>query len=175
VYFADHGISSVGLRPFSVYGVGRDGGLTSDPTRAIKSAIVGRPFRIRFSGITDFIYTADTAAAFIACADRAPVGAHVFNLHGDARDVADAVTILEEAIGPKARGLVSIDGPGIPMPPSLDDTALRAVVADLPRTSLEEGIGETVRRFEALNAAGLLDTADIDGEPVGSASAGKIT
>ena len=31
VYFADHGVSSVGLRPFSVYGVGRDAGLTSDP------------------------------------------------------------------------------------------------------------------------------------------------
>jgi nucleoside-diphosphate-sugar epimerase len=175
VYFADHGISSVGLRPFSVYGVGRDAGLTSDPTRAIKSAIVGRPFRIRFSGVTDFIYTADTAAAFIACADRAPEGAHVFNLHGDARNVADAVTILEDAIGPKARGLVSIGGPGIPMPPSLDDAALRAVVADLPRTSLEDGIGETVRRFAALNAAGLLDTADIDGDPVGSASTGKTT
>src|SRR4029078_12050555 len=39
VYSADHGISSVGLRPFSVYGVGRDSGLTSDPTRAIKSAV----------------------------------------------------------------------------------------------------------------------------------------
>ena len=88
VYFADHGVSSVGLRPYSVYGVGRDAGLTSDPTRAIKSAVVGRPFRIRFSGVTDFIYTADTAAAFIACADAAPDGAHVFNLHGDARNVA---------------------------------------------------------------------------------------
>src|SRR4029078_7801924 len=66
VYYADYGDSSVGLRPFSVYGVGRDSGLTSDPTRAIKSAVIGRPFRIRFSGVTDFIYTADTAAAFIA-------------------------------------------------------------------------------------------------------------
>ncbi len=172
VYYADHGISSVGLRPFSVYGVGRDSGLTSDPTRAIKSAVIGRPFRIRFSGVTDFIYTADTAAAFIACADRAPDGAHVFNLHGDARDVSDAVAILEQEIGPTARGLVSIDGPGIPMPPSLDDSALRAVVADLPSTPLEEGIRETVRRFRALDAAGHLDTADIDGETVGPAAAG---
>ena len=173
VYYADHGISSVGLRPFSVYGVGRDSGLTSDPTRAIKSAVIGRPFRIRFSGVTDFIYTADTAAAFIACADRAPDGAHVFNLHGDARDVSDAVAILEQEIGPAARGLVSIDGPGIPMPPSLDDSALRAVIADLPSTPLEEGIRETVRRFRALDAAGRLDTADIDGETVGPAVAGK--
>jgi len=172
VYYADHGISSVGLRPFSVYGVGRDSGLTSDPTRAIKSAVIGRPFRIRFSGVTDFIYTADTAAAFIACADRAPDGAHVFNLHGDARDVSDAVAILEQEIGPAARGLVSIDGPGIPMPPSLDDSALRAVIADLPSTPLEQGIRETVQRFRALEAAGRLDTADIDGETVGPAAAG---
>jgi len=172
VYYADHGISSVGLRPFSVYGVGRDSGLTSDPTRAIKSAVIGRPFRIRFSGVTDFIYTADTAAAFIACADRAPDGAHVFNLHGDARDVSDAVAILEREIGAAARGLVSIDGPGIPMPPSLDDSALRAVIADLPSTPLEQGIRETVQRFRALEAAGRLDTADIDGETVGPAAAG---
>ena len=175
VYYADHGISSVGLRPFSVYGVGRDSGLTSDPTRAIKSAVIGRPFRIRFSGVTDFIYTADTAAAFIACADRAPDGAHVFNLHGDARDVSDAVAILEQEIGPSARGLVSIDGPGIPMPPSLDDSALRAVIADLPSTPLEEGIRETVRRFRALDAAGRLETADIDGETVGPAAAGRAS
>ena len=175
VYYADHGISSVGLRPFSVYGVGRDSGLTSDPTRAIKSAVIGRSFRIRFSGVTDFIYTADTAAAFIACADRAPDGAHVFNLHGDARDVSDAVAILEQEIGPSARGLVSIDGPGIPMPPSLDDSALRAVIADLPSTPLEEGVRETVRRFRALDASGRLETADIDGETVGPAAAGRAS
>jgi nucleoside-diphosphate-sugar epimerase len=175
VYYLDHGISSVGLRPFSVYGVGRDSGLTSDPTRAIKSAVLGRPFRIRFSGVTDFIYTADTAAAFLACADRAPDGAHVFNLSGDERDVADAVSILEHAIGPAARGLVSIDGPAIPMPPSLDDAALRAVIADLPRTPLEEGIAETVRRFRDLNASGGLDTADIDGETAIPAATGKLS
>jgi nucleoside-diphosphate-sugar epimerase len=175
VYYADHGISSVGLRPFSVYGVGRDSGLTSDPTRAIKSAVIGRPFRIRFSGVTDFVYTADTAAAFIACADRAPHGAHVFNLHGDTRDVAESVAILEHEIGPAARGLVSIDGPGIPMPPSLDDAALRSAIAGLPSTPLEEGIRETVRRFRALEAAGSLDTADIDGEIVGPVAAGKTS
>ena len=34
----------------------------------------------------DFQYVADTAAAFIACADRATEGAHVFNLHGETVD-----------------------------------------------------------------------------------------
>src|SRR6266404_4631757 len=36
VYFLDHGVSSVGLRPLTVYGVNRDSGLTSDPTKAMK-------------------------------------------------------------------------------------------------------------------------------------------
>ena len=170
VYFADHGVSSVGLRPFSVYGVGRDSGLTSDPTRAIKSAVIGRPFRIRFSGVTDFIYTADTAAAFIACADRAPDGAHVFNLHGDAQERrgcrGDSSNRKSDR---RARGLISIDGPGIPMPPSLDDSALRAVIAGFAeharsRTAFARRSGASARS----RTAGRLDTADIDGETVAS-------
>ena len=95
VYYRDHGVSSVGLRPFTVYGVGRDAGITSDPTRAMKSALVGRPFHIRFSGPTDFIHVADTAAAFIACADHAPDGAHVFNIHGATIEVADIVRAID--------------------------------------------------------------------------------
>jgi hypothetical protein len=57
----------------TVYGVNRDTGVTSDPTKAMKAAVLGRSFHIRFSGATDFQYLADTAAAFIACADGAPV------------------------------------------------------------------------------------------------------
>src|SRR5205823_5761982 len=60
VYFLDHGLSSVGLRPLTVYGVNRDSGLTSDPTKAMKAAVLGLPFHIRFSGATDFQYVADT-------------------------------------------------------------------------------------------------------------------
>src|SRR5499427_3201164 len=54
VFYVDNGISSVGLRPLTVYGVGRDTGMTSDPTKAMKAAVVGRSFHIRFGGKTDF-------------------------------------------------------------------------------------------------------------------------
>lgn len=165
VYYGDSGISSVGLRPYSVYGVGRDAGITSDPTRAMKAALLGRPFHIRFSGVTDFIYVADTAAAFIACADRAPEGAQVFNLHGDAREVGEVVRIVEAELGAPARGLISVAGPAIPMPPALDGSALRALIPGLPQTRLEDGVRETLARFAALRDAGRLDTSDIEGEP----------
>ena len=44
VYWPDNGLSSVGLRPMTVYGVGRDQGMTSGPTKAIVAAVLGRPY-----------------------------------------------------------------------------------------------------------------------------------
>ncbi len=162
VYFLNHGLSSVGLRPLTVYGVNRDNGLTSDPTKAMKAAVLGVPFHIRFSGPTDFQYVADTAAAFIACADRAPAGAHVFNLHGDTVDVAHIAQLINECA--PGNSLVTFGGPPIPIAPRLDDQAIRRVIGDLPRTSPADGIAETMRRFTELRDAGRLDTTDIEAE-----------
>src|SRR5208282_5202467 len=53
VYFLNDGLSSVGLRPGSVYGVGRDRGMTSGPTKAIKAAVIGQPYTIRYTGGMD--------------------------------------------------------------------------------------------------------------------------
>jgi nucleoside-diphosphate-sugar epimerase len=162
VYFLDRGLSSVGLRPYTVYGVGRDTGLTSDPTKAMKAAVLGRPFHIRFSGLTDFQYVADTAAAFIAAADRAPVGAHVFNLHGDTVEIEQIVRTINAHLPESARGLVTFGGPAVPVHPFVSDAAIRAAIGDLPRTPLEVGIRETIQRFVALRDEGRLDTSDID-------------
>src|SRR5262249_3600371 len=162
VYFLDFGISSVGLRPLTVYGVGRDTGLTSDPTRAIKAALLGRKFHIRFSGNTDFLYVADAAAAFIACADRAPEGAHVFNLHGDVVEVTEIVRLIDVELPLHHRGLVTFGGPVIPVAPSMNDRAIREAVGYLSDTPLDAGIRETIQRFASLRDEGRLDTSDLD-------------
>jgi nucleoside-diphosphate-sugar epimerase len=162
VYFLDSGISSVGLRPLTVFGVGRDTGLTSDPTRAMKAALLGRRFHIRFSGNTDFLYVTDAAAAFIACADSAPKGAHVFNLHGDVVEVGEIVRLIDAGLPSHLRGLVSFGGPVIPVAPSMNDRAIRATIGNLSQTPLEAGIRETIRRFASLRDEGRLDTSDLE-------------
>lgn len=159
VYFLDHQVSSIGLRPLTVYGVNRDFGLTSDPTKAMKAAVLGRPFHIRFSGATDFQYVADTAAAFIACADKTPEGAHVFNLHGETVTVERIAKFIND-LAPQAN--VTFDGPPIPIAAAMDDAAIRRVIGDLPSTPLEIGVRETMERFAALRDASRLDTSDID-------------
>ena len=161
VYHLDHGLSSVGLRPLTVYGVGRDQGLTSDPTKAMKAAVVGRPFQIRFGGATDFIYVADIAATFLACADRAPAGAHVFNVHGQTERLARVVELIEQ-YRPASRGLTTVEGPALPIAANIDDGALRRAVPGIPVTPLEEGVARTLDRFTALQKAGRLSTHDLD-------------
>jgi nucleoside-diphosphate-sugar epimerase len=158
VYFLDHGIDSVGLRPLTVYGVNRDTGLTSDPTKAMKSMVLGRPFHIRFGGATDFQYVADTAATFIACADNTLEGAHVFNLHGETVTVERIAKFINESSN---SDLITFGGPPIPIAAAMDDSAIRRLVNDLPSTPLEIGMRETIDRFAALRDAGRLDTSDL--------------
>lgn len=159
VYFLDHGLNSVGLRPLTVYGVNRDTGLTSDPTKAMKSAVLGRPFHIRFGGATDFQYVADTAAAFIACADNSLEGAHVFNLHGETVTV-DRIANFINAFSAND-GLITFGGPPIPIAAAMDDSAIRNTIGSVPSTPLETGMRETMDRFATLRDAGRLDTSDL--------------
>ena len=161
IYYLDHGVSSVGLRPLTVYGVNRDTGLTSDPTKAMKSAVLGRPFHIRFGGATDFQYVADTAAAFISCADNTPAGAHVFNLHGETVKVERIVNFIKSLLSPADAELITFGGPPIPIPASMDDGAIRRMIQGLPTTPLEVGVRETMQRFAALRDARRLDTSDL--------------
>jgi UDP-glucose 4-epimerase len=161
IYFLDHAISSIGLRPLTVYGVNRDTGLTSDPTKAMKAAVIGRPFHIRFGGSTDFQYVADTAAAFIASVDQLPQGAFVFNLHGDAVAVSRVVELINRKASHSDGNLVTFGGPEIPIAPSMNDAAVRRVISGLPTTPLEQGIEETMNRFALLRDEGRLDTSDL--------------
>jgi nucleoside-diphosphate-sugar epimerase len=161
VYFLSHGLNSIGLRPLTVYGVNRDTGLTSDPTKAMKAAIFDVPFHIRFSGSTDFQYVADTAAAFIACADAPLPGAHVFNLHGETVEVRRIVEIINQEA---ERELITFGGDPIPVAPELNDAAIRRAIGNLPATPVEVGVHETMKLFAELRDDVRLDTSDIEVE-----------
>jgi nucleoside-diphosphate-sugar epimerase len=161
VYHLDHGVNSVGLRPLTVYGVGRDFGLTSDPTKAMKAAVVGRPYHIRFGGRTDFQYVRDTADVFIRAATSDLTGAHVFNLHGDSIPIADVVAAIERA-WPNASGTITCAEAPLAIPAEMDDTAIRATLGPLPATPLAEGVRLTIERFAELRGEGRLDTSDLE-------------
>ena len=161
IYFLDHGVRSVGLRPLTVYGVGRDAGLTSDPTKAMKAAVVGRPYHIRFGGRTDFQYVADTADVFIRAATSDLTGAHVFNLHGETIHLREVVAQIER-VAPFARGTITLADQPLAIPAEMDDTSIQASLGPLPATTLVDGVGETMARFAELASERRLDISDLD-------------
>ena len=162
IYFQDHGISSVGLRPWTVYGVGRDLGMTSEPTKAIKAALLGRPYAINFGGFTDFQYVDDVAQTFALSLSRPYSGSKSYNLRGAVVPMSEFHKALVEVL-PEAADLVTIGTLQIAIAYDLDDAALQRDLGPMPKTSLETGIRETVRIFRELQAEGRLDTSDIDG------------
>jgi nucleoside-diphosphate-sugar epimerase len=160
VYWLDHGISSIGLRPWTVYGVGRDFGMTSEPTRAIKSVAVDRPFRISYGGQQDLQYVADVAATFIRALTGPFQGADAFNLRGAVEPIERFVSAFCEAV-PHARTHLSHGDRQLPIAPSLDDSRLQSTLGPIKRTPLREGIADTYHRFVALRDRGLLDLSDL--------------
>lgn len=155
VFYTSNGISSIGLRPWAVYGVGRDAGLTGDPTLAIKAVVQGRPFKIRLSGMMDFQYVYDIAETFIRCLLSDVQGAHVFNIAGELVSIEDFIGLLEDA-APGATRLISNDGPQVPVAYRIDDSQLRSLIHGIPRTTLRDGISQTLEIFRRLHADGRL-------------------
>jgi nucleoside-diphosphate-sugar epimerase len=155
IFFENSGISSVGLRPWTVYGVGRDRGLTSDPTLAMKAVAMGQHYQMRLTGHMDLQYVRDVAEAFVLCLLAPRAGAHVFNLQGDVICMDELIAQLER-LRPGAAGLITASGPQVPVAWRMDDAQLRAFVPDLTKTPLAQGIAETLDRFEELRKLGRL-------------------
>ena len=160
VYYLNDGISSVGLRPWAVYGVGRDQGITSGPTKAMKASVVGRPYTVKFTGQIDLQYVDDCARIFLRCAEDDLPGARTYTLRGAVVNIADFISKLEE-IYPRARGLIRIEGKHLPIAADLDDSALVRDLGHVPRTPLDEGIRRTIEILERLQRQGRLDTTDL--------------
>jgi nucleoside-diphosphate-sugar epimerase len=155
-YYLDHGLSSVGLRPWTVYGVGRDFGMTSEPTKAIAAAAVGRKYHISYGGWQDMQFVDDVAKVFIRCLEAPYQGAKAYNLRGH---VVDLLTFHRAlcAVEPAASKLITFGERQISIAYDVSDSALQRDFGSMPRTPLEDGIRQTLELFRRLNAEGRLE------------------
>jgi UDP-glucuronate 4-epimerase len=147
VYFAESGVESVGLRPHTVYGVGRDQGLTSAPTVAMLAAAAGRAYTIPYGGACQMQFARDVARAFIAAAESDALGSAVHNLPG--RRVS-----VEEIVAAIGADDIRHDDVRLPFPEEVDGSSFAAVVPGFAETPLEEGVRATIERFRTLLADG---------------------
>lgn len=161
VYWQDHQILSIGLRPWTVYGVGRDFGVTSEPTKAMKAVVVGRKYHISYGGWQDMQFVEDVAATFIHCLEVPNRGAGVYNLRGWVVDLPELHRTLV-SVEPAAAEFITHGDRQLPIAFDLDDSALQHDIGSIPRTPLDEGIRRTITHFQRLKSEGRLDTSELN-------------
>jgi nucleoside-diphosphate-sugar epimerase len=160
VYWEEHRIRSSGFRPLTVYGPGRDFGVTATPTLAMNAAVLGRPFELRWGGSTDLIYVEDVARACIRASRATLDRARVYNLHGSAVTLAEVVRMIETA-WPSAKGLITHVEAPMPFASALDDTRYQRDLGPALPTALVDGVRRTLGEFDRLHKDGRLDAREL--------------
>ena len=163
VYWLDDQVSSIGLRPMTVYGVGRDQGMTSGPTKAIAAAVLGVPYTIGFGGSTLFQYADDVARTLLAASRSGLTGANVFNLGGSIASMPQLVETIETVV-PEARGLITFEPAPLPFPAKIDHAEL-AAIGPVPVTPFADGVAASAAIYRDLSRRGLLVAAEQGLEP----------
>ena len=146
IFWEEEQVPSVGIRPFVVYGPGRDAGLTASPTLAMMAAARGEDARIAFGGRTQLQFAPDVARVFVAAARAATTGARVFHLGGPVVTIADTAAEIESVTGTQ----VEVDEDTLlPFPDEFDGSALDEALGGIRWTPLREGVHRTIATLRA--------------------------
>jgi UDP-glucuronate 4-epimerase len=148
VFWHDEEVPSIGIRPYVVYGPGRDQGLTSGASLAMAAAARGEGYDIAYGGVAQYDYAPDVGSAFALAARSATDGAHVANFPGVPSAMTDVVEAIEAA-APQIAGRISWEEGQLPFPESLRSGLLERLVGPLRHTSLREGTRLTIEHYRS--------------------------
>ena len=145
VYRADAGVPSIGLRPYVVYGPGRDQGMTSGPTMAMHAAVRGEPYQHRLLRLGAVrLRPRRRTRGRDGGAHGNRDGCRLQRARAHAADVADLVALIHATVpGPE----ITWGGDPLPFPATLEAVGFDRDVGPFPRTSLMDGIAATVAHF----------------------------
>jgi nucleoside-diphosphate-sugar epimerase len=147
VYWHDDDVASIGIRPYIVYGPGRDQGLTSGPSLAMEAAARGEGYTIAYGGTAQYDYAPDVGRAFALAARTATDGAHVANFPGTSSTMQEVVDAIEAA-APVASGRVMWEEGQLPFPESLEASQLERLIGPVRHTPLADGVRATIEHFK---------------------------
>jgi UDP-glucuronate 4-epimerase len=148
VYWFDDDVASIGIRPYVVYGPGRDQGLTSGPSLAMAAAARGEGHTIAYGGRAQYDYAPDVGRAFALAARAATHGAHVANFPGVPSTMQEVVDAIEAA-APAVTGRVTWEEGQLPFPEALEGRQLEHLIGPFGPTPLADGVRATIEHFRA--------------------------
>lgn len=148
-FFLDHGVPSLGLRPYIVYGPGISAGIAAGPSIALAAAVRHQPALIRFSGRVGFVHVDDVARLLVAAMTTPPNGALTLTMAGETTDMADFVAELQAQ---SSWSDITVEGPPLRIPAALGSDPVPAFLGLHPVTGIREGIARSLAELKSRTA-----------------------
>ncbi|WP_158268784.1 NAD-dependent epimerase/dehydratase family protein [Salinibacterium hongtaonis] len=142
----EFGLDSMGLRPFVVYGPGREAGASAGVSLACRAAAHGEEYEIAFGGMTDAVHVVDVADAFVVSALKPLAGAHSCSVSGALVSVGEIASTIGDLV-PGAR--ISVGGEDLGIHPDISEFDLRTRRTDFVHTDLRDGLAHTINAYSA--------------------------
>jgi nucleoside-diphosphate-sugar epimerase len=154
------GIPTICLRLNTTYGLGRDKGMTSAPTAALKAIALGSvrneiiPFAMPYQGLENYHFVEDVGEHFAACTLQPFVGYGTFNIKGKTIEVKQFLDIVrqqaeEMGLGKYATGIsIASDAQPNMFSHSLSHEQIDRTFNSLPLTDIGEGVRKSLIAFQ---------------------------
>lgn len=159
IYWRDHEVASIGLRPNVVWGPGRDQGFTSPPSKALLAAAIGRPYHMAWGGRTGLQYAPDVAALFVRAARARVDGAICVDLGGPFINMEEFTEFLIGEV-PEAKGTITYELGDRPQV-ELSSHRLETTLGPANWTPTETAVRESVLCFRDAELRGVLNATAI--------------
>lgn len=163
-FWQDTGTPTLSLRPGVLYGPGRDAGLTSTPTTAMKCVALGLPYQIPFRSRQDYLYAPDVGGA-VGNAVLEPFEGHgVFTLPSLTLDTEQMVAAMRQAaedLGIGDQFKITIGDAEVPFICDLDFEPLIKTFPNVPHTPLDLAVRQALEVFQDQVERGWLTAADV--------------
>lgn len=164
VYARQNGVSSIGLRPWIVYGAGRFNGLTAQPSLAMLAAAARVPYHIEIGARVVVSHAREVASAFIRAVRADFKGAVHANIPGEMIDMERLVDIICRSVPDLMGSITCAQSPKVQRE-ALDDPTLEKIIGPLPPCT-EERVGETIEDYRRLLKDGRVDLLPIFGRRI---------
>ncbi|ALV39973.1 hypothetical protein AU252_01325 [Pseudarthrobacter sulfonivorans] len=160
LYAKSFGVASIGIRPHTVYGPGRDFGVSAQPTFAVLAAAEGRPYHMPYGGDVQLQFVEDVAQSFVNASRSDYDGSCVVDLVGHSVTMSDVVDAITAAV-PQSQGTITFDDVQLPFP-----TGLGTGESPFPRAadrSIADGMRATVAHAQRLHREALTGSGPLKG------------
>ncbi len=164
-FHQDTGVATLSLRPGVLYGPGRDAGLTSSPTTAMKCVALGLPFEIPFRSRQDYLYAPDVGGAFGNALLEPFEGHGVFTLPSftlKTDEIVEALRLASNELGLSDQFKITVGGDEVPFICELDYEPFTSTFPKTPHTPLADALRESLSVFRGQVRRGWLTEQDIN-------------